>query len=201
VDEEKRSIAYLCPACRQAVIVERSVFQIAAGPVRLPCPCGKSAVQIEMRGPQSVLTVPCAVCRKDHHVSCSSHALLHEKTLAFSCGASGLHCCYVGEEEAVFAAMHRLEETMDCMENGEGSQSAFLNDAIMQEVLSEVKEIVARGGVTCECGAQALSVSIHYGSVDLVCKDCGAGIRIPAATASDVEDLCCQNSLILHKKA
>ena len=36
-----------------------------------------------------------------------------KKTLAFSCAHSGLDCCYVGEQEAVFAAMRRLEETVD----------------------------------------------------------------------------------------
>ena len=48
--EEKRTIAYICPACRQSVILERSVFQLAAAPNELPCPCGKSALRVEMMG-------------------------------------------------------------------------------------------------------------------------------------------------------
>ena len=39
VEEAKRTLAYLCPACRQSVAVERSVFQLAASANELPCPC------------------------------------------------------------------------------------------------------------------------------------------------------------------
>ena len=39
VEEGKRTLAYLCPACRQSVAVERSVFQLAASANELPCPC------------------------------------------------------------------------------------------------------------------------------------------------------------------
>lgn len=44
------------------------------------------------------LEVPCLFCDREHRVSCSTHAFLHQKALAFSCAASGLDCCYVGEE-------------------------------------------------------------------------------------------------------
>jgi RNase P subunit RPR2 len=63
-----------------------------------------------------------------------------------------------------------------------------------------VKDIMARDGVKCECGEKTQSVSINFSSVDITCKTCGAAMRIPAATASDVEDICCKNTLVLHKK-
>ena len=59
IEDAKRSIAFLCPACRKPVIVERSVFQLAAGNSRLPCPCGQSAVEVTLLGDQVRLTVPC----------------------------------------------------------------------------------------------------------------------------------------------
>ena len=113
VEEPKRTLAYLCPECRQPVLAEKTVFSLAAGPSSVPCPCGKSALKIDMLGDHVNLTVPCLLCEKEHSVSCSTHAFLHEKALAFACAASGLDCCYVGEEGAVFAAMRRLEETVD----------------------------------------------------------------------------------------
>ena len=39
IEDAKRSIAFLCPVCRQPVILERTVFQLAASGSRLPCPC------------------------------------------------------------------------------------------------------------------------------------------------------------------
>ena len=146
VEEPKRTLAYLCPECRQPVLAEKTVFSLAAGPSSVPCPCGKSALKIDMLGDHVNLTVPCLLCEKEHSVSCSTHAFLHEKALAFACAASGLDCCYVGEEGAVFAAMRRLEETVDKLEASAGAEGTFLDDIIMHEVLSELRDIAQRGG-------------------------------------------------------
>ena len=99
IEDAKRSIAFLCPSCRQPVILERSVFQLAAAGGKLPCPCGKSSIRIDLMGDRVNLTVPCLFCEQEHTVTCSTHAFLTEKCLAFSCANSGLDCCYVGEEE------------------------------------------------------------------------------------------------------
>lgn len=198
--EEKRTIAYICPTCRQSVILERSVFQLAAAPNELPCPCGKSSLRLEMMGEYVHMDVPCVYCGKDHKVSCSSNAFLHRKALAFSCGASGLDCCYVGQEDMVYGAMRRLEEAVDKLEKEAAERSTFLDELVMHEVLSELKEIAQRGGVACSCGSKNWRVQINYSSVDLVCADCGGDLRIPAATQSDIEDICCKQTLRLHGK-
>ena len=144
IEDAKRSIAFLCPVCRQSVILERTVFQLAASGSRLPCPCGKSALTVSLMGDQVRLTVPCLFCEQEHIVSCSTAAFLQEKTLAFSCANSGLDCCYVGEEASVFAAMRRLEETVDVLESEAGAQGTFLNDLVMEEILGELRDIGRR---------------------------------------------------------
>ena len=75
VEEAKRTIAYLCPACHQAVVVEKTVFSLAAAPGKVPCPCGKSALKTELMGDRVKLTVPCLFCEQEHTVSCSTAAL------------------------------------------------------------------------------------------------------------------------------
>lgn len=196
--ESKRTLAYICPSCRQSVIVERSVFQLAASANELPCPCGKSALRVEMMGDRVKLTVPCLFCQTEHTVTCSAKAFLHEKALAFSCSASGLDCCYVGEEGPVFAAVRRLEEAVDKLERDAGEKGAFLDELVMHEVLSELKDIAARGGISCACGSKRWKIQVNYSSIDLFCADCGAAMRIPAATASDIDDICCKNSIVIH---
>lgn len=198
--EEKRTIAYLCPSCRQSVILERSVFQLAAAPNTLPCPCGKSALRVELMGDRVRLDVPCVYCGKDHTVSCSSHDFLHRKGLAFSCGTCGLDCCYVGEEDTVYAAVRRLEEAVDKLDTQASERGTFLDEVVMQEILSELKDIAQRGGIACTCGSKRWKLRINYSSVDLVCADCGGDLRLPAATQSDIEDLCCKQSLRIHGK-
>ncbi|MGN8967819.1 hypothetical protein [Intestinimonas sp. HCP28S3_D6] len=200
VEEAKRTIAYLCPACHQAVVAEKTVFSLAAAPGKIPCPCGKSALKTEIVGDRVKLTVPCLFCEKEHTVTCSTHAFLHEKALAFACAASGLDCCYVGEEGPVFAAMERLEEAVDKLEAASGEKGTFLDEIIMHEILSELRDIAQRGGISCTCGSKEWRLQVNFSSVDLICGHCGRALRIPAATADDLEDLCCKNTLLIKGK-
>ena len=113
VQETKRFLSYICPHCMQSVIVERDLFSLAAAPAHIKCPCGKSELLVEFKPNRVQLTVPCLFCGREHTVSCSSRAFIRERALAFSCAASGLDCCYVGEEGPVYAATARLEQAMD----------------------------------------------------------------------------------------
>ena len=197
MEEQMRTLAYLCPQCKQSVVVEQSVFRLAAAPSRFPCLCGGSALLVEMEADHVDLTVPCLSCGQSHQVRCSAHAFLHEKALAFSCKATGLDCCYVGEQGTVFQAVRRLEEAALQRQRDGDQESIFLNEAVMTEVLGELKDIADRGGISCACGHQDYKVKIHYSSVELECAQCGARLRIPAATGEDLEDLCCQYHLLI----
>lgn len=198
MEEAKRTVAYLCPVCRQPVIMERSVFQLAASANELPCPCGKSSLRVELDGDRARLLVPCLFCGRDHSVACSARAFLHERILAFSCGTSGLDCCYIGEEGPVFAAMKRLEEAVDKLEQSGGGQGAFLDDLVMHEVLDELRDIARQGGISCTCGSRQWNLQVNYSSIDLLCAGCGGAMRIPAATASDIDDICCKTRLVIR---
>ena len=106
----------------------------------------------------------------------------------------------MGEEEAVFAATRRLEEALDRLETASGERGAFLDEIIMHEVLSELKDIAQRGGISCTCGSKEWNLQVNYSSVDLICARCGGVLRLPAATASDLEDICCKYTLTIKKK-
>ena len=200
MEDPKRTLAYLCPKCKHSVVVERSVFRLAASSDKLPCPCGGSALLVEMEADHVDLSVPCPYCGRDHHVRCGAHDFLHEKALAFSCKATGLDCLYVGEEDAVFRAVRRLEEATAQMAEKPGGERTFLNETIMTEVLGELKEIAARGGISCSCGMKDYKVKVLYSAVELACAHCGAKLRLPAATGEDLEDLCCRYTLTIGGK-
>lgn len=200
MEERKRTLAYICPKCKQSVVVERTEFQLAAASNKLPCPCGGSALVVELEADHADLTVPCAYCGKDHHIRCSVHDLLHREALAFSCKATGLDCFYIGEEGAVFRALRRLEEAAVQMEENQEESGSFLNEAVMSEVLGELKDIAARNGISCACGSKNYKVKVLYSSVELTCADCGAKLRLPAATGEDLEDICCQYTLTIGEK-
>ena len=126
--EKTRFLSYICPRCRQSVIVEKDVFALAASPTRIQCPCGHSELDVEFLPQRVRLKVPCLYCGREHLVSCSSTAFLREKALAFSCAQSGLDCCYVGEEGPVYAATARLEQALDKLEDEGGHGGGPLRD-------------------------------------------------------------------------
>ena len=196
--DKKRFLSYICPHCRQSVIVERDLFTLAASRHHIKCPCGKSELTVEFLPTRVQMSVPCLFCGRNHEVSCSSQAFVRENALAFSCAASGLDCCYVGEEGPVFAATARLEQAVDKVEEESADNGTFLDEIVMEEVLSEIRDIAARGGVSCACGSRDWTFRINFSSVDLICADCGAEMRIPAATADDIDDICCKTALLIR---
>jgi DNA-directed RNA polymerase subunit RPC12/RpoP len=200
--EEKRTIGYICPVCGKAVIVERTAFQLAAADNHLACPCGKSELTIRQRGDHCEVTVPCVYCAKDHKVACSNDALLHQKLLALTCSASGLGCCYVGEENDVFQAIEKLEQAVDklVMDAQAEQRGAFLDEVVMGEVLGEIKEIAARGGISCTCGSKDYGIKVGFSDVDIICAHCGATLRLDAATPDDIDAVCAKYTLTIPGK-
>ena len=197
--EETRTVGYICPVCGQAVIARRTAFQLAAGNSTLPCPCGKSELSFRQLGDRCEITAPCLFCARDHRTVCSNDALLHKKLLALSCPASGLGCCYVGEEGQVFQVMDKLEQAVDKwrMDDQTDRRGAILNEVVMGEVLAELRDIARQGGVRCACGSADYGVKVGYSSVDLVCASCGATLRLPAATPDDLDGLCARDRLTI----
>ncbi|MEG2421333.1 MAG: hypothetical protein RSB55_07260 [Oscillospiraceae bacterium] len=197
-EDVMRTVGYLCPACRQPVLIERSEFELLSGKSKLTCPCGKSEVIVEPEGSEVKLTVPCLTCGESHVVFCTAHALLHQRALAFSCGKSGLDCCYVGDAKTVFEAMSRLEEATDKLDETAAETGDFLDELMVGEVLAELRDIAARDGISCTCGSRKWQIKLGYSAIDLTCTSCGGRLRIPAATASDLEDVCCKNQLVIR---
>lgn len=200
--EETRTIGYICPVCGQAVIAQRTAFQLAAGDSALPCPCGKSELRFTQLGDRCEVTVPCLLCARDHTAVCANGALLHQELLALSCPRSGLGCCYIGEEGRVFRAMEQLEQAVDKLRADDEAErrGAFLNDEVMAEVLAELRDIAQRGGVSCGCGSTDYGVKVGYAAVDVVCAACGAALRLPAATPDDLDALCARYTVTIPGK-
>ena len=200
--EETRTAGYICPVCGQAVIAQRTAFQLAAGNSTLPCPCGRSELRFTQLGDRCEVTVPCLFCAKDHTAVCSNDALLRQKLLALSCPASGLGVCFIGEEAPVFQAMEKLEQAVDKLrlDDRTGSRGAFLDEVVMGEVLAELRDIAARKGVSCACGSADYGIKVGYSSVDVVCARCGAALRLPAAAPGDLDALCARYTITIPGK-
>ena len=197
--DEMRTFGYICPSCGKAVLGTRSIFALEASNAEVECECGASALRVKNEGGRFRVLVPCGICGETHMAVCPPERILKGAT-ALGCAKTKQFCCYIGPEGVVEKNLRELSilvEKEKQQQEGE-DQEAFLDNVIMYEVLSELKDIAARkDGITCACGSKHYGMEIRRSAVDLVCRDCGAKLRIPAATDRDLDDLCCHMKLVI----
>ena len=198
--EEKRTIGYICPKCGATVIAERSTFALSAGAAAVICDCGKSKLVLDYEGDAFHVTVPCGICGGEHTARVDTKAVLTGRGVALTCPETKQYCCLMGEDGRVSAGMRELAITADKIKAQKEEPQAFVDSVIMYEILSELKDIAGRGGISCACGSREWTFRVNYSSVDLICAHCGAEMRIPAATADDIDDICCKNTILIRGK-
>ncbi|MBR5471801.1 MAG: hypothetical protein IKU81_06780 [Oscillibacter sp.] len=200
--EEMRTFGYLCPKCGKTVMAARSIFALAASNAVVECDCGESRLHVAFDGEKYLITVPCGICGGEHTAVCPPERILQGAT-ALGCSETKQFCCFIGDEGTVEKHLRELaivaEKEKQQQDEGE---EAFVDNVIMYEVLSELKDIASRPhGITCSCGSDAYGMEIRRSAVDLICRTCGAKLRIPAATDRDLDDLCCHLKLVIPGKA
>lgn len=197
--EETRTFGYICPSCGKAVCAQRTRFALEAAMVGVVCDCGHSELTAEPSGERCRVTVPCGVCGGEHRAEIPAKAILEGPGVGLACPETRQLCCYIGEQSRVERALVELERTIEKEKNNGGG--TFVDDIIMYEVLSELKDIAARDGIACTCGARGCAMEVHGTAVELVCRSCGGRLRVPAATDEDLDSLCCQQTLTIRGNA
>ena len=195
--EKMRTIGYLCPSCRKTVIRDRSVFALAASGAAVNCDCSKSSLTVDAEEKGFRLSVPCGVCGGEHSAVVDATRMLEGQGVGLACPETKQLCCFIGESWEVERELERLSLAADKGDGGE----LFVDSLIMHEVLSELKEIAAREhGISCACGSEKYTMEVRPTYVDLICADCGARLRIDAATDDDLDRLCCHWTLQIKGK-
>ena len=195
MDEQKRAFGYICPSCGKSVYAERTRFALSAAAAGVVCDCGNSELTAEPAGFSYRVTVPCGCCGGEHRAEVPAERLLEGSGVGLACPETKQLCCYIGEPGRVQAALRELE--IATQKKKDGGDGAFVDDVIMYEVLSELRDIAARGGISCTCGSKRCSMEVHGSAVDLTCPVCGGRLRVPAATDEDLDRLCCQYTLTI----
>lgn len=196
--EQTRTFGYICPSCGKAVLADRSRFALEAAAIGVVCDCGRSELTAEPSARVYRVTVPCGVCGGEHRAEVAPGSLLEGPGVALACPETKQLCCYIGERDRVERSLSELERTLEKKKDREAD--TFVDDVVMYEVLSELKDIAARDGISCACGSKGCSLDIHGGAVDLICPACGGRLRVPAATDNDLDRLCCQYTLTIPGK-
>ena len=193
--EKTRTLGYLCPACRKKVIQPRSAFALAASGAVVSCECGGSSLAVETDGQRFRLAVPCGVCGGEHTAELDARRLLTQG-VGLACPQTRQLCCFIGEDYEVERELERLSASAGKEASRGADGELFADSLIMHEVLSELREIAARErGITCACGCERYAMEIRPAYVDLICADCGARLRVDAATDEDLDRLCCNWTL------
>lgn len=196
MSEEMRTFGYLCPKCGKPVLASRSVFALEASNAEVACECGDSALEVKFDGEFYHLYVPCGICGEIHEARCTPGQIVGGNGIGLACPKTKQFCCYVGSEETVKKNLRELEILREKEKQQGENPEAFADSVIMYEVLSELKEIASReNGIVCGCGSHRYKMEIRRSTVDLICADCGAKLRIPAATDEDLDALCCHLKL------
>ncbi len=198
MEEKRRSFGYICPHCGKAVLGSRTVFALTAAAARIECECGKAEMDIETDGTRFTLSVPCGLCGEQHTAVVEAAALLEGRGVGLACPKTKQICCYAGEEGQVRGSMEEL--AIRAAKEKSESPEAFTDNVIMYEVLSELKDIAARGGISCTCGSRDYTLQVRRDAVDVTCAACGGKLRIAAATDEDLDRLCCQMTLQIRGK-
>lgn len=196
--EQTRTFGYICPSCGKAVLADRTRFALEAAAIGAVCDCGHSELTAEPAARTYRVTVPCGVCGGEHRAEVAPGSLLEGPGVALACPETKQLCCYIGERDRVERSLSELERTLEKKKDREAD--TFVDDVVMYEVLSELKDIAARDGISCACGSRGCSLDIHGGAVDLICPACGGRLRVPAATDNDLDRLCCQYMLTIPGK-
>lgn len=202
MSKDMRTFGYICPECGAMVMGTRSVFALAAADAEIPCECGKSVLHTRYDGQNYHVTVPCGICGNTHSALCPPARMLSGGT-ALGCAETKQFCCFIGDEGIVEKNLRELSVLVQKeKQQKEGDeQEAFLDNVIMYEVLSELRDIASRpDGITCGCGSKAYGMTVRRSAVDLQCRECGAKLRINAATDRDLDDLCCHMKLVIPGK-
>jgi hypothetical protein len=162
------------------------------------CSCGESALRVEFDGERYHVFVPCGICGETHAAVCQPQQVTQGPGIGLACAKTKQFSCFIGPEGTVEKHLRELEILAEKEKQHEEEPEAFADSVVMYEVLSELKDIAARdGGITCGCGSHHYGMEIRRSAVDLICKDCGAKLRIPAATDEDLDALCCHMKLVI----
>lgn len=200
-EEKMRTIGYLCPACRKKVIRDRSAFALAASGAVVACECGKSSLTIDAEERCFRLSVPCGVCGDTHDAVLDATQLLEGNGVGLACPKTRQLCCFIGAPYDVERELERLSLAADKEVAGSEDGELFVDSVIMHEVLSELRDIAARPhGITCACGSETYRMEVRPTYIDLICGQCGARLRIDAATDEDLDRLCCHYTLQIKGK-
>ncbi len=193
LEPKQTTVAYRCPHCGAGIMSAIGLFALTADRIKLKCSCKQSEAEIVYSKEGKVrMTVPCIFCPTPHTFTLQSTLFFGRELFSLQCPYSNFDIAYLGEINAVKAALAKGElELMDWMEeNGLQDLDSLRNDEaslsdpqIQQIVMFVINELDAEGKIRCKCAPEdngrEYDAEIEDGGIRVTCRKCNASRFIP----------------------
>lgn len=214
IKTKQTTIAYRCPKCGAGILSAVSIFSLKGDMLKLKCDCGGSEVSIVHSKDNKIrLSVPCVFCPKPHNYTISPSVFFGNDVFTLPCPYTDIDICFMGEINAVKAALAKSElELIKLLEeSGISSFEALhklrdneISDTpVVDIVLYVIKEIEEEHKIFCNCedvdeGFGDYNVELLDGGVRVYCRKCGASKVIPTDSLSAAEEYIHADNIILE---
>jgi predicted RNA-binding Zn-ribbon protein involved in translation (DUF1610 family) len=207
-------IAYRCPECGQTIYAFVGKFALSANLLRIKCPCGNSALDINITNDKKIrLSVPCIFCRKSHSFVVSESIFFGRDKFLLNCPYANMDICFIGSKELIDAEIDRsgreLEKLLVDLE-AESIKDMQPTDLEEDEILPDpaaydairflVKELEADGKIDCPCHRGAYELRFSNDGIEVYCPDCGAVHNFHTEAIAASEEYLSIDELTLDKE-
>lgn len=173
LNDLKRSIAFVCPACFKLCEQEVNIFGLSSG-LSLACgsECVPDSVTAVRSGDKLRFTVECPVCCDVHTFYISLHGAVQKELISFACPEHGAaEILFFGRPDLV----HEKAAALDLDSYIEKLEDDLFIGCIIDERLDFLS---GSGGLQCLCGSTDIEIESDYDSFSLFCPACGNQIDL-----------------------
>ena len=206
------TFGYHCSCCGASVLSGVSLFALSGDLVKLKCTCGGSEANVRRSGGGVSIEVPCLLCRGSHKYPLSASLFAkrprdktaEKEALRMACPFTGAGTLFLGEREAVAAAMEEDNETLKALlaeagitpeellqaepaiEDDEAQFGGFRE--IARFMLAELDE---EGKIRCDCQDDGeiplYDFEMLPGRARIFCECCRREALVPMRNTADAE--------------
>lgn len=204
ISPKETNIAYRCPRCGQGVKSVVGIFSLTGDKMKLKCPCGGSALDIDRaKDNKYMITAPCVMCGTDHRFTIAASTFFEKELFTYPCTYTGVDCCFIGLSQKVGEALDENEkeitelyERLGVDDPSEMLHNEYEDDEdeldiedtdVIDTIAFVLRDLLDTGSITCKCDTPEYESTLCNGYVKVFCKNCGASADIPAKGKHDAE--------------
>ncbi len=211
LNPKQTHIAYICPSCGSVIYGIAGKFTLSADLFRIKCPCGESALDINITNDKKIrLSVPCLFCKQNHNYVVSENIFFGRDLFLLNCPYANMDICFIGDKsETDKAVSHAEDELKRMLVNMELDDMRDLQPKDMDEsevlpdpqvydtlrfLISELKE---DNKINCPCRSGDYDLRFTDSGIQVYCKNCQATYDFDMTTPALAEEYLSIDSLTL----